>query len=239
MNYLKHYERLIERAQARSIMPGEYFESHHIVPKCLGGTNDSSNLVKLFPEEHYVAHQLLVKMHPHDDKILSAAIVMGGKKKGREQCNNKIYGWLKKRMSKSRKGKPGHPRSEETRRKMSESQKKVIRGPLSKESIMKRTETRKLKGSGKIRKPRNEESRLKASALSLSKPYLKCPHCSMESRNANNMKRFTSISVNLLLIVINRSTVWRRNDIIHAPVPGCIYSVIGICPIYAIECVLR
>lgn len=190
MDYKAHYNRLIERAKYRSILPDIYFEEHHIIPKCLGGADKSGNLVKLFPEEHYVAHQLLVKIYPENDKILSAAIVMGGKKKGRKQCNNKVYGWLKKRLSASRKGKPGHPRSKDTRKKMSESQKKVVRGPLSKESILKRTETRKLKGSGKIRKPRNEESRQKASELNLSRPYLKCPHCSVESRNANNMKRY-------------------------------------------------
>ena len=190
MNYLNHYNLLIERAQNRSILPVEYFEKHHIIPRCMGGDNSTENIVKLFPEEHYVAHQLLVKIYPANDKILSAVIVMGGKKKGREQCNNKTYSWLKKRMSESRKGKPGYPRSENTRKKMSESQKKVSRGPLSKESIIKRTATRKLKGSGKTRKPRSIESRLKASALSLSKPYIKCPHCCVESKNDSNMTRY-------------------------------------------------
>lgn len=39
-----------------------YYEKHHIIPKALGGTNESSNLVKLTAKEHYVAHLLLMKM---------------------------------------------------------------------------------------------------------------------------------------------------------------------------------
>lgn len=38
-----------------------YTEKHHIIPKSLGGTNDSENLVLLTGREHYVAHWLLTK----------------------------------------------------------------------------------------------------------------------------------------------------------------------------------
>lgn len=94
MNYIAHYTRLIERARGRILEL--YTETHHIIPRCMGGLDNVENLVELTPEEHYVAHQLLVKIHPGNDKIISAAIVMGGKKKGRRQCSNKTYGWLKK-----------------------------------------------------------------------------------------------------------------------------------------------
>lgn len=43
-------------------MKGEYFETHHIVPKSLGGTDDKNNLVNLTAREHYIAHLLLVKI---------------------------------------------------------------------------------------------------------------------------------------------------------------------------------
>ena len=40
MNYASVYERLIDRAKSecrvRSI--GTYYEAHHIIPKCMGGT---------------------------------------------------------------------------------------------------------------------------------------------------------------------------------------------------------
>lgn len=42
--------------------PKEYTERHHIIPKCIGGTNVKSNIVRLTPKEHRLCHLLLVKM---------------------------------------------------------------------------------------------------------------------------------------------------------------------------------
>lgn len=39
----------------------DILKNHHIIPKCLDGTNCGSNLVKLTSEKHYLVHQLLVK----------------------------------------------------------------------------------------------------------------------------------------------------------------------------------
>lgn len=62
MNYQKHYELLIERAKSRTL--AGYFERHHIIPKCMGGSDEPENIANLAPEEHFVAHQLLVKIYP-------------------------------------------------------------------------------------------------------------------------------------------------------------------------------
>ena len=40
---------------------GVCYERHHIVPKCLGGTNSTRNLVDLTPQEHFIAHKLLLQ----------------------------------------------------------------------------------------------------------------------------------------------------------------------------------
>jgi hypothetical protein len=93
MNYSKIYENLIKKAKYRRSIEG-YSESHHIIPKCLGGTNESENLIELTPEEHYIAHQLLAKIHPNDIRLLHAAVMMCV---GRP--SNKLYGWLKRRLS--------------------------------------------------------------------------------------------------------------------------------------------
>lgn len=92
MNYQKHYDILITRARTR-ILEG-YTERHHILPKCMGGTDHLANLVELTPEEHYVAHQLLVKIYPDEGKLTYAVKRMCT---GHQQ--NKLYGWLKKRHS--------------------------------------------------------------------------------------------------------------------------------------------
>lgn len=46
-----------------------YTERHHILPKSLGGSNDQSNLVALTAREHFICHQLLVKMTTGADRI--------------------------------------------------------------------------------------------------------------------------------------------------------------------------
>lgn len=151
MNYQQHYDRLIDRARTRSILPDAYFETHHIVPKCLGGDNSEENLVKLFPEEHYVAHQLLVKIYPGNPKLVFALIVMTGKKEYVSR-NNKMYGWIKKRISIAKTGKKY---SEESKRKMSESAKK--RKPMSDETKQKMSKSR----IGKLKGPMSDEQKTK------------------------------------------------------------------------------
>lgn len=61
MNYIKQYNLLVEKAKDR-IVPDEYYEIHHIVPRSLGGNHHPHNLVNLTLKEHYVAHLLLYKI---------------------------------------------------------------------------------------------------------------------------------------------------------------------------------
>ena len=71
MNYEKIYTQLIERARSENRMKGcgIYFEQHHIVPKCLNGSNNKTNLVLLTAREHYVAHKLLCEIYPEKTKL--------------------------------------------------------------------------------------------------------------------------------------------------------------------------
>jgi len=97
MDYKKHYDLLIERARKRTLHG--YTERHHVVPKCLGGTNDSANLVDLTPEEHYFAHQLLVKLYDNPS-LVNAALMMTVESSTQNEGlgrGNKLYGWLKRR----------------------------------------------------------------------------------------------------------------------------------------------
>jgi hypothetical protein len=94
MNYKKHYDLIIDRGKNR-ILDG-YKETHHILPRCLGGTDNSDNLVDLTAEEHFVAHQLLVKIYPENKNLIYACQRMAYSKRG--PITNKMYGWLKKRF---------------------------------------------------------------------------------------------------------------------------------------------
>lgn len=65
--YTRIYRKLIWRGSDRLLLggtptPDTYYERHHIVPRCMGGTDDLSNLALLTAREHYLAHWLLVKM---------------------------------------------------------------------------------------------------------------------------------------------------------------------------------
>lgn len=72
MNYDKIYNMLTENKQHRKKNSGAYYERHHIVPRCMGGTNEKSNLVLLTCREHFLAHWLLVKMYPKNFKLICA-----------------------------------------------------------------------------------------------------------------------------------------------------------------------
>lgn len=114
MNYKKHYDLLIERSKNR-VLEG-YVEKHHIVPRCLGGTDDKENLAMLTPEEHFLAHQLLIRLNPgHRGLIYAAQMMTSHHTKSR--TNNKLFGWIRRRMAlsmseqtKTRLKEKGHPK---------------------------------------------------------------------------------------------------------------------------------
>lgn len=104
MDYHAHYDILIKRARGRT--SGQ--ERHHIIPKCLNGTNNDSNLVYLTYREHYVAHQLLHKMYTESHGLLVAVRMMATR-------NNRVYSWLKEKYVASMTGKKLGPQSDEHR----------------------------------------------------------------------------------------------------------------------------
>ncbi len=182
MDYGQIYSDLIERGLTRTLGDGVYVEKHHVWPKCMGGPDEASNLVKLTPEEHFLAHQLLVKMFPDNKKLVFACTAMSMDKNGR-RINNKIYGWIKKRIKHSEETKRKMSQSkrnmsEETRRNMSQAAKGKIRGPHSEEArrnmsqaatgrkhseetLQKLSKAKKGKPSNKKGKPMSEEQKVK------------------------------------------------------------------------------
>jgi hypothetical protein len=59
--YHRWYFQLMDVARSRQI-PSCYTEVHHVMPRSLGGSDDSSNLVRLTYREHFIAHWLLTKI---------------------------------------------------------------------------------------------------------------------------------------------------------------------------------
>ena len=60
-DYRKQYDDMIARARIEGVKYDRGYEIHHIVPRCLGGSDEPRNLVKLWPKEHLRAHWLLSK----------------------------------------------------------------------------------------------------------------------------------------------------------------------------------
>ena len=85
MNYFLAYQRLIAKAQSRGCIDG-YVEKHHILPRALGGTDDSSNLVVLTAREHFIAHVLLGKIY--GGTMWQAIIIM---KSRNRYCNSRLF----------------------------------------------------------------------------------------------------------------------------------------------------
>ena len=105
MNYQRLYDNIVRRGQNR-ILEG-YGERHHIIPRCIGGTDDETNLVLLTPEEHYLCHLLLVKIYPKNIRLVKAAMFMVSSNSNVKR-NNKVYGWLKRQYSEYMRG-PNNP----------------------------------------------------------------------------------------------------------------------------------
>ena len=128
--YTNVYYSIIERAKSR-ILPKEiYTENHHILPKSLGGTNDSTNLVKLTAREHFICHLLLPKMVTGIYKrnmsfALWSMITMDhSTARSRYKINSKMFQTIKTQVSQAKSDlHKGKLVSEETRKKMSESRK--------------------------------------------------------------------------------------------------------------------
>lgn len=111
MNYQKIYDDLISRGLKRGLNKSKldyYTEKHHIVPRCLGGSDRCDNLVLLKAEEHFLAHKLLTKIYPDNYKIIMALISMGMQSHTHKRHYNKSYAYARRKMSELQSG-TGNP----------------------------------------------------------------------------------------------------------------------------------
>jgi len=112
MNYQKIYNQIILRAQERSSSKKEanlvlgYSEAHHIIPKCLGGTDEPDNIAYLSASEHFIAHQLLVKIYPENNKLKYALSMLccSSKHNSERKMTNKMYSWIRRELGKAMSG---------------------------------------------------------------------------------------------------------------------------------------
>ena len=185
---------------------------HHIIPKHIGGSDDSTNLIELTIEEHAEAQKILYEQYGRlEDKLawkglagliskseIAYEIMTAPKSEEWKESNRKpkkdktnYYGNTNAKSLK------GVPKSEEHKANIAKSKEgvprpdligndyaKSLKGkPKSKEHIERVTEA--------LNKPENRARRSSNIAKSWeNREVLICPHCQFESKNAANMKRY-------------------------------------------------
>lgn len=105
--YTKTYNNIIIRAQSRVLPKNVYIERHHIIPKSLGGTDLSVNLVDLTAREHFICHWLLTKMVDglaQQKMAYACKRMMNGHKDNRYRVTGRKYELLKYAMNDLLKG---------------------------------------------------------------------------------------------------------------------------------------
>ena len=113
------YEEFIQNileTRGRFACGDEYHERHHIVARCMGGTDEDDNLIDLLAREHFEAHRLLALENPNNIKLVYAWNRMCNSKNGDYKITPEEYEELRIAFAQT-------PFTEETRQKMSESQK--------------------------------------------------------------------------------------------------------------------
>ena len=167
MNYTQIYNSLITKRQNEILSKEIYGENHHIIPKCLGGSNKKENLVRLTAREHYIAHLLLAKIHNTFGLYSAVIYIQSGRFENRKfKFNSRLYQKLREEMGKKSsermKGKfLGKKLSEEHKQKISDANigcKNSMFGKThSKEARQKIAEARKGKNNHPNWKPNKEQ----------------------------------------------------------------------------------
>ncbi|ABF71363.1 homing endonuclease [Rhizobium phage 16-3] len=63
MNYKRIYAEFIADRLGKQPRDGQYFEVHHIKPRCMGGGDEPSNLIRLTAADHMFAHNVLARAY--------------------------------------------------------------------------------------------------------------------------------------------------------------------------------
>ena len=179
MDYKKIYNQLVAKAQSRDSI-SEKTEIHHIVPRCMGGSDESENLVVLSLREHFIAHLLLSEMY--GGKLTYAFYLMSK----REGCTNRKYEHLredfisaikndKERGKKISKSLTGVSKSEEHKENYRKSRANGVGWicPEHKKQAQKET----MKGEGNPMWGRTHGENARKIISEVNKQQITCPHC--------------------------------------------------------------
>lgn len=188
--YLKRYNALISHYQCQ-IVTG-YMERHHIVPRCMDGSDDKSNIVELPPKAHYIAHLLLTKAYPDNPKLQYAIVAMSMDRYAHKKFTAAQYDKIRRaRMATSRR--PRGPLPENHKAAISAARKGMRISPETKAKMSavrkgkKRSEEVKAKiSASKKGKPPSEKHRLGMQRRDALAPIVTCSYCGHQQKRGPN-----------------------------------------------------
>lgn len=183
-----------------------YTEVHHIIPRCVGGSNDSDNLIRLTARQHFVAHWMLARafggsasraffMMSNFGKygsVNSKTYAIGRKEYAEQvriQLTKKpnVAEFTPEHREKLRQAKLGKKLSPEHIEKVRQTR---IGKPLSDEwkaNLSKAKSGVATRGSGWFQ---SEETKRKIAETNFNRPLITCPHCDKTVKDHGGAKRW-------------------------------------------------
>ena len=176
--YYNKYQQIIKHYKDLNLQKSKelYTENHHIVPKSMGGSNESINLVRVPARVHFLLHWMLYRIY----KTSSMAFAWNSFSTNAHghRSFSKSYEYAKIASGKATTiMNTGKKHSEETKKKISISSinrsSKEYRDNMSKSCIGKRY---------------SEETKKKMSISRLNLPRVQCPHCTKTGLYSNMVR---------------------------------------------------
>lgn len=201
MNYDKIYNDLMnDRLNQKPLRlkqkrSGFYFEGHHIIPKCKGGTGTSTraknnpNIVLLTAREHFLAHWLLWRIYGDRQMALSFHKMMSTTKNTNRITGSKGYAEAREAF---RITNIGNTYGKGVVKVISEEQRlnhsKLMKGRYVGSNNPFFGKTHSIETLEKLKKPKSKEHIEKIKNIIKNRPKVKCPHCNREFDELNAKK---------------------------------------------------
>jgi hypothetical protein len=203
MNYIKIYNSITTKAKNlnRKKSKEQYYEWHHVLPKCLNGSDDD-NLVLLTAKEHFICHHLLTKIYPKSSGIHLAYWMMHVCKSGNQLRVNGTstnYETAKKAISQimtyrwsSSNPDNVNPNNYTSRKGKNNGMFGVHRYGVDNPFHGRKhtSETKQKQSLAKADFVFTDEHKMRLKNQWKTRPIVTCVHCGMQSIHASNMRRY-------------------------------------------------